>query len=195
MALIGGIEVFNENTTDFETYLERIEHLFEVNAVEPEKKVSLFITLAGPQVYNTLKNLVAPKKPGQCTYAEVTKLLSGHYSPTVSEIHERFVFNKCNQKTEQSVADYIAELRKLASTCNFNTFLDEALRDRFVCGIRSENIQRKLLSISNLTFVKACQEAQAAELAEKQVRVMSDGGLSSSRVGWVCEKSEKENQD
>lgn len=133
--------------------------------VTDEMRVSLFITLAGPEVYATLRNLAAPSKPAELTYNQLTLLLTNHYSLVVSEIYERFIFNKCNQKPEQSIAEYIVELRKLASTCNFVQFLEEALRDRFVCGILSENIQKRLLSESQLTFKGACQIAQTAELA------------------------------
>lgn len=173
MALIGNIEPFSGVADEFEVYLDRIEHLFAVNVVEDRMKVSMFITLAGSKVYQTLKNLAAPRRPSDLLYEELTVLLSRHYSPPVSEIYERFIFNCCNQKPEQNVADYIVELRKLASSCNFGMFLEQALRDRFVCGLKSESIQRKLLANSILTFEGACRDAQAAELAEKQVKKLS----------------------
>nr|CAI5833257.1 unnamed protein product [Callosobruchus analis] len=170
MALIGNIEPFSGVAEEFEVYLERMEHLFRVNCVDESLRVSMFVTLAGSKVYQTLKNLVAPTKPSELTYVQITGLLRKHYSPPVSEIYERFIFNKCNQEPDQSVADYIVELRKLASSCSFCEFLDDALRDRFVCGIRSEQLQRQLLSDDKLSFKIACQRAQAAELAEKQVK-------------------------
>ncbi|KAK9754750.1 hypothetical protein QE152_g1029 [Popillia japonica] len=116
MALIGNIIPFQGKAEEFETYLERVEHLFKVNAVTEEMKVSMLVTLAGTNVYQTLKNLAAPKKVTDLTYLKVKDVLSKHYSPPVSEIYERFVFNKCNQKVDQSVTEYIVELRKLATT-------------------------------------------------------------------------------
>ena len=41
------------------------------------------------------------------------------------------------------------------------------LRDRLVCGIRDIKLQRRLLAERGLTFAKAFELAQAAELAEK----------------------------
>ena len=52
----------------------------------------------------------------------------------------------------ETVNAYVAELRKLTE---FGAYLNEALRDRFVCGITSEQIQRKLLSEAGLTLDKA----------------------------------------
>ena len=48
--------------------------------------------------------------------------------------------------------------------------MEDALRDRFVCGVRSQNIQKRLLSEPDLTFAKACTLALANEAAEKNVQ-------------------------
>ena len=53
---------------------------------------------------------------------------------------------------DESVADYLASLMKLASTCKFGDFPSDALKDRFVCGLHSEDIQKSLLTKVNLTW-------------------------------------------
>ncbi|XP_050502408.1 uncharacterized protein LOC126893175 [Diabrotica virgifera virgifera] len=176
MALIGNIEAFTGVPEEFESYIERLEHLFTVNKVEENMKVSMLITLGGTSLFQVLKNLVAPKKPTEFTFQEVKGKLIKHFSPPVSEIYERFVFNRCEQKADQSISDYSVELRKLANSCNFGQFLEEALRDRFVCGIRDEGTQKKLLGDVDLTFQSACQLALASEVAQKQVKLLSEGG-------------------
>ena len=57
--------------------------------------------------------------------------------------------------------------RKLTEFCEFGNFLNEALRDRFVCGLTSELIQKRLLSEDNLTYDKAVKIALAMESAIK----------------------------
>ena len=49
--------------------------------------------------------------------------------------------------------------------------LEEFLRDRLVCGLRDDWVQRRLLAESKLTFAKVFEIAQASELAEQGVRV------------------------
>ena len=58
-------------------------------------------------------------------------------------IAERFNFHNRFRNGSESVADFAAQLKKLSAHCKFGTFLDDALRDRFVCGLRKELIQRK----------------------------------------------------
>ena len=67
----------------------------------------------------------------------------------------RFYFHRQDQDTNKSIAEYVAELRKLAAPCKFGDYLNEALRDRFVCGLRSKSTQERLLSEVDLTLTKA----------------------------------------
>ena len=60
---------------------------------------------------------------------------------------------------------YVAELRKLATHCNFGGNLNEALRDRLVCGLRNMQIQKRLLSEAKLKYSKAVEIAVAMETA------------------------------
>lgn len=55
------------------------------------------------------------------------------------------------------MSDYVVVLKHLSIHCEFGPHLDEALRDRFVSGLRVEAIQRKLLTEQKLTFAKACE--------------------------------------
>ena len=53
----------------------------------------------------------------------------------------------------------MAELRRLATNCKFGAYLDEAMRDRLVCGLRDEDAQKRLLSEEDLTFARATEMA------------------------------------
>ena len=70
-------------------------------------------------------------------------------------IAERFKFHRPNQREGETVAQYLAELRNLTEQRDFKDYLEEALRDWLVCGLRSEVIQRRLLAEENLTLKKA----------------------------------------
>ena len=55
------------------------------------------------------------------------------------------------------------------AACNFGKFLGEALRDQLVCGIRTSNTQRKLLS-EDRSFDQAMQMALANEVADAEAK-------------------------
>ena len=54
--------------------------------------------------------------------------------------------------------------------CQFAGYLDEALRDHFVCGIRSEAIQQSLLMEKDLTLAWTIEVAQGMEAAENNTK-------------------------
>ena len=55
------------------------------------------------------------------------------------------------------MVDYIAELRRRSEHCNYGSKLDEHLRDRLICGVKNNRIQRRLLSEDKLTLKRAIE--------------------------------------
>ena len=56
--------------------------------------------------------------------------------------------------------------------------LNEALRNKFVCGLRSEATQRRLLAEKELTFTKAVEIAQGMEAAARDTQLFKSNGAS-----------------
>ena len=136
---LGAPEPFDPASNDWSLYLQRFEHFLLANEIKDEQKLHLLLALVGAQTFRLLTNLVSPLKPGELTYAEVKEKLSAHFKPKPIKIAERFRFYKRQQEQGENMADYMAELRRLASTCEFGTFLDEALLDKFVCGLPEDS--------------------------------------------------------
>ena len=123
------------------------------------------LSLIGGKTYTLLRDLLAPEKPATKSFQQIVTTLQEHLSPKPLEIAERFCFYKRNQNEGESILSYVAELRKLATHCNFGGNLNEALRDRLVCGLRNMQIQKRLLSEAKLKYSKAVEIAVAMETA------------------------------
>ena len=80
---------------------------------------------------------------------------------------QRFKFNSRVRGEGESIADFVAALRQLSEHCAFGETLQDVLRDRLVCGVKDERIQRRLLGEVELTFARAFQIALAVESANK----------------------------
>ena len=100
---------------------------------------SIFLSVVGGNTYGLLRNLLAPASPKDKSFKEIVDTLKAHFEPKPLVIAERFHFHRWNQNQNsgESVAMYVAELRRLATHCVFEAYLEEALRDRLVCGLRS----------------------------------------------------------
>ena len=105
--------------------------------------------------------------PQEKSFADLVETLKRHFEPKPVVIAERFHFHRRSQAVGESIADYLAELRRLSTHCAFGDYLDEALRDRLVCGLHSESIQRKLLAEVDLTLKRAVELAQGMEVLQK----------------------------
>ena len=133
-----------------------------------KKKVAVLLTVIGTKAYTLLRNIVAPDKPAAKEYDQLVEAFRAHLDSKPIIIAERFKFHRRNQREGESIAQYIAELRKLSEHCNFREFLDQALRDRLVCGLTSEATQKRLLAEKDLTLAKAQEIAVGMEAAAKQ---------------------------
>ncbi len=121
-------------------------------------------------MYGVLRSLLAPTRPQDQTFDDLVTRLKAHYDPKPLVIAERFRFYKRNQSSTETIAEFLADLRRLTIRCEFDTFLDQALRDRLVCGVRNELIQKRLLAEVGLTLARAMEIAQGMETAEKNAK-------------------------
>ena len=158
---LGSLHEFRPDSENFSTYWERVQIFFAANDVPEDKKVPVFLNAVRGTTYDLLRSLLAPDSPMTKTLAQIIERLQEHFEPKPSIIIERFKFHKRSQHAGESIAMYIAELRRLAARCSFpRDHLDDTLRDCFVCGLRSENMQKQLLAEKELTLASALEKAQ-----------------------------------
>ena len=98
---------------------------------------------------------------------------SKHFHPQPSEIVSRFNFNFSFRRHGESAAAFVVQLHNLAAHCNYGESLDSMLRDRLVCGIGDERLQRRLLREKELTFAKAFELCQVEESAESNAKLLN----------------------
>ena len=144
---VGRMQEFNPDNETVTAYLERFQLFADVNNIAEAKLVPTLLTVIGSKHYTLIRGLVSPSLPREKTFEQLVGLLKKHYDPEPNVIYERYQFYQRNQQAGESVAQYMASLRRLASRCNFQDFLSDALRDRFVCGLQSESIVKALLSL------------------------------------------------
>ena len=164
---------FDGQVESFTAYVERVQIFFEANDVPARKRLSVFLSIIGGTAYSLLRNLLSPVPPKE-------KSLEAHYEPKPIVIAERFHFHRRSQLPGESVAKFIAELRRLSIHCNFGAYLDEALRDRFVCGLRSETTQKRLLAVPDLKLQDALDMATAMEAAATNSKALQQNEVDSS---------------
>ncbi|KAL7856631.1 hypothetical protein SRHO_G00155300 [Serrasalmus rhombeus] len=164
--IVGSIGPFDASVEQWSSYTERFDYFVLANGIEGDKIVPTFLSVMG-------RSLVQPAKPGSKTYGTIVEILSGHFSSKPLVIAERFRFHKRSQEEGESIANFVAALKGLAEHCAFDTVLKDTIRDRLVCGLRSEAIQKRLLTEHTLTLEKAIEISTSMELAAKEAHQLS----------------------
>ena len=184
-AIAGRLEPFDPEAESIVVYLERVELYFAANKIKADKRVLVFLNLIGRENYSLLRSILSPQKPAEQPLKKLMDVLREYYEPKKVVMAARFLFHQRQQQPGESVAIYLAELRKLAVPCEFRETLDEALRDRLVCGLRDEAYQKRLLSEPELTLDKALQIAQSMETADVNARALrgSESGIHQMSKG------------
>ena len=171
---IGKFDPTRESITN---YLERLEMGFILHAfTEDSMKRALLIHEIGDTNYDVLKSLVAPDKPADKTYAQLSEKLKSHFNPKPNKIVKRYEFRTRYRKLDENISDYIAALKKIAAQCEYGDQLEENIRDQLVCGVRDEGITNKLLQEVDLDYTKAITLATQIELSRKGAKSLTCRG-------------------
>ena len=81
MASFGRLEEFSPEKETISNYIERVELFFQANGIANGKKVPVFLSAAGGNIYALLRNLLSPTKPQDKSFDELAAELKKHYEP------------------------------------------------------------------------------------------------------------------
>ncbi|KAB0790508.1 hypothetical protein PPYR_15094 [Photinus pyralis] len=148
------------------------------DAKDGETKVAIFLNIIGEEaveVFNTMFISDDDRKD----IDKVIEAFEGYCLPKTNVVYERFVFHKRNQCEGESFEQFLTDLTKLASTCDFKTLNEEMIRDRVVLGVQDLNLQEKLLRTEGLTLQKTVEICKAFEITKEQMKQIKDPQLRS----------------
>lgn len=167
-----------------ETYFEHMKYLLDLNNyTDGNKKKSFLVTAIGLENFKTLINLVRPDKIEDKTFEELVASLTTHFKPKPNEISESFKFYRRKQRQDESIADYVVDLKLMANSCNFGDHRSRALRDGIVLGISSDEIRQRLLNFQGeLKFDKAVEMALNWEMTQKDMKSIKNNNFATNAV-------------
>ena len=121
-ATIGHLSEFQPGREKVSDYLDCVVLYFEANGVTEEKQVAVLLKAIGGETYALLTSLLSPAKPHDKSFTQITEVLKKYFEPQPVIIAERFHFHRQQQKANEFIAEYVAALRHLATTCDFKEY-------------------------------------------------------------------------
>lgn len=118
MSKSGKMEAFSGKS--WASWIERLGFYFVANNISAvDRKRAVLLTLCGPETYDIVRALVAPRGPGDVEFEELVTILGAHFDPKPSELYSRYNFQRRDQLPDESINSYVAALKMLAGDCNF----------------------------------------------------------------------------
>ncbi|XP_044756800.1 uncharacterized protein K02A2.6-like [Coccinella septempunctata] len=145
-----------------------------------EYKAAVLLNCIGDKalkIYNTFE--FQESKENQ-NFASIVKKFESHFLPTINVTYERYLFFTREMKENESVDEYVTQLKHLSLNCEFNNLNDSLIKDRLVLGIKDKNVKDRLLRTKNLDLIKAVEICKSAEVTHKQLEVLCSSNSSSA---------------
>ena len=143
--------------SSFETYI-LAAGLEDVSTVRKRALLLHCLGAEGQRVFGTLGNAT--------TYTNAVELLKAHFAAPQSALLRRVIFRRRHQRSGESVTQFVADLRGLASLCKFGALQDEMIRDHLILHTNCDKIrERLLLENDDLTLAAALHLAVQVESA------------------------------
>ena len=146
---------------------------FDTEDVDQGRKRAILVHCLGTEgqrIFNALSDTDS--------YNAAVNALKGQFGKSKSVILQRYQFRKREQHSGESLIEYVATLKALASGCNFGALSDEMIRDQLIEKTNCQRIRERLLMESDdLTLQKAMQIACQVESAMQESHLMKENPL------------------
>ena len=146
----------------FNSYLLAIDGL----EFAPIRKVAILYNCLGSEgqrIFDHLPTISSSGDQQWDAFTEAVQRLQKHFQGDLSIIVERHKFFTRRQLQEESIDTFVAELRILAATCEFDGPLEKYLRDQIAVNCWDKRIQEKILCSRNPTLQETLEIARGIE--------------------------------
>uniref|UniRef100_H2ZRT5 Tick transposon n=1 Tax=Latimeria chalumnae TaxID=7897 RepID=H2ZRT5_LATCH len=161
-------EVWKSFKQRFELYMKATN----TTALPSEKKVALLLTVEGTVALEIFNSFQLTEQEDD-NYDIVMNKFESYSTPRVNKTYEHFVFNSRVQLPNESIEEFVTNLKLKSRSCHFGQIQESLIRDRLVIGCSDHKVRERLLRDCELTLEKAIRICQAAELTKKQISVMA----------------------
>ena len=155
-----------EPTTKQYKHWKKTLHNFltKTNTTDDNDKLLLLTNFVHSDIYDHISDVT--------TYAEALAILDTMYIMPINIVFNRHVLKSTKQKAGENLEDFLQRLKTLGKECEFKAVTaaehqEEAIRDAFIAGLCSTDIQRRLLEENNMTLSQAFEKARALYTAQK----------------------------
>ncbi|XP_063363538.1 uncharacterized protein LOC134652296 [Cydia amplana] len=195
---------FDNKTEDWDYYIQRFEIELQIHGLDKEtsedKRKQLLLSRIGPAAFKVLVDYYRPVVVTTKSYDDLKKVLNEYYEKKTYVLSERVTFATRHRKAEETITQFILELRSLAGYCEFGTTLDERIRDQLVIGINNSTWQQELIkehptnSAKLSDVIATANKLEQAELQSQRLTNNPQMGTEQQTVNKIRPKTHRPTQ-
>jgi Fe-S-cluster containining protein len=167
----------------FESEWANYEIATDLAEVPEKKRAAIFLACIGTGAYAVFRTFKFENETDKSKVEMIMEAFKKHCVGEVNVTYERYLFHQRVQQPGECFENFCSDLRKLASTCQFETLEDSLIRDRIVIGIRDDPTRRRLLQIKKLSLAETVESCKASEATSRRLHVMSGAGEEVDALG------------
>ena len=137
-------------------------------------KSNTFLHVIGPESLEIYNTFTWATDGDNMKLDKIMEKFKAYCNPRKNLTYERHIFNTRNKQAGENIVAYVTDLKNKASLCDFSTLKDSLIRDRIICGIRSDEVRARLLRDPDLTLVKAIDACRMAETSQTQLKGLTE---------------------
>ena len=120
---------------DITIFESKLNNFFLANSIENDiQKRAILLSSISEEIHKVLFSLCVPSKPDDIPFETLMASLSKYFKPVMSYFAARHSFYQARRRHEETVCQWGARVKNLASKCGFSSELTTAIRDIFVVG-------------------------------------------------------------
>lgn len=177
MSIYGSVPVFDYKSDEWPVHVAQLKNFFTANGIDDQsdaggvRRRAILLNCMSQDSYRLTRDLLFPVTPESAAYTVILETLNAHFQPKKCIYAERQKFYAANKDKHESLSEYAARLRGLASECDFGSSLEMCMTDRFVLGVDSSVVRERLFreKPNELKLVKALELASSVESAQRVV--------------------------
>ena len=164
-------------------WMERFEQMSEIHEsivsvtdadVKATRLRALFINSIGKEAYSLLRSYLAPDLPSTKTLTQLKTCITTNLVPQPSLSSESYKLSQLRQEANESISLFLSRVKAQAAKCDYGGSFDRIVKDKFICGVRSEKLRSSLLNDPAVTnSATALQKAIAHEASHSAAHEMN----------------------
>ena len=178
-ATLGFIEHFSFKPEEWPQWIKRFGRYRNATNLDQQtdkKQVSFLIISMGINAEDVLL-AAGITDEDEKSYQTVVNKLNQYFLPKTNVVYERACFNLRIQKPGESVSDFITDVHKLASSCDYGQLRESLIRDRIIVGITDKKLSEQLQLISEITLedtIKRVKQNETIKTQQNAVQKLSN---------------------